>query len=524
MQSCVGCGQTLPDGDKFCAKCGKQQACSSPSATLHAYAAPKLPKFVRPDDAQFNYNDFGFCKKCDAVNLISSARCRSCQATEGIAPLPENYFGSKEFWAMAIIGTVSLFFLPISLLCATRMVYMFWRYSSEQKQARARIRQEAAVLFEDLKQEQFSKASEEMQNAIAAFNIGMWEKSHQLFVNSMLLGLTTPEQPLGAAVTAFNLARYTEVLQYCEKCGTDRTIFTKELRARALLRLGTAAPHDLEWLSEIAPTFPTKLKRELAVFVADQWLKAPYLQEKIEKFFMQLRAEWPSNPRYSEVLARFKLLERKVEDAFAICASIPSDNHTEGSLQSYSEALRTLNDDSEQAFAIAQRYWSACPGNIENTLYCARLSIKRKDANFAEQVIRRGLASSPTDHRLRYHLALVLKLSGRLPECIAELQDLLRSPESEAYRSHEDFRLLMAKCLIESGVYDAAVRQLQGLNRKREVLDLLYEIGSKYSEAGRTEKANECWQEIYAVDVRYKDVLSKISGSSNANMKAAAGK
>jgi hypothetical protein len=82
----------------------------------------------------------------------------------------------------------------------------------------------------------------------------------------------------------------------------------------------------------------------------------------------------------------------------------------------------------------------------------------------------------------------------------------------------------MAKCLIESGVYDRAVRQLEGMIRNTQVLDLLYEIGLKYVEVGKEEKANECWQEIYAVAVRYKDVATRIHAQSGARMQGAAGK
>ena len=505
MEVCVSCGHVLPEGDRFCAKCGKQG-------------------IANPADAHLNYNDFGFCTRCKAVNLVSATQCRSCHATEGVAPLPGSYFRSKEFWCLSVAACFCIFFIPVSLICVMRIVYCVWRTSSKQQEARARIRQEAARLFENLKQDQILNARKDMERAITAFNAGLWQESYDLFLNSMLLGTVTPEQNLGAAVTAYNLKRYAEVLQHLEKCGAYRTEVTNELKARTYLHLGKATQPDLEWICEVAPTFPNELRCKSSLFVAQQWLNAPYLEEKIEKFFELVRAEWPGNPWYSEVLARLKILERKVDEAYAICASIPSDNHTEGSLGVYCEVLRKMADDSEQAFAISQRYWATRPGDIENTLYCVSLAIRRKEVGLAEKLIRQAIGACPGDHRLRYHLALVLKLSGRLPECIGELQELLRSPESEAYRSHEDVTLLMARCLVESGVYDAAVRQLQGITKKREVLDLLYEIGSKYSEAGKVEKANECWQQIYAVDVRFKDVLARISASSGLSMKTASGK
>jgi hypothetical protein len=98
---------------------------------------------------------------------------------------------------------------------------------------------------------------------------------------------------------------------------------------------------------------------------------------------------------------------------------------------------------------------------------------------------------------------------------LAELQELLRIPESGTYRSQDDVRILMAKCLMESEVYDGAVSQMQGMIRTKAVLDLLYDLGLKYSAAGKIEKARECWADIYAVDVRFRDVSSRIQEGRN---------
>jgi tetratricopeptide (TPR) repeat protein len=514
MPYCVGCGQTLPEGDRFCVKCGKERVGSGTATNPAARRGSQSLNVVRADDSNFNYSDFGLCERCHAVNLISSACCRSCQTTGAVKRLPGSYFQSVEFWALLVAGIVFLFLPFVSVAVAASLVYRFIRYSSNEMKTRERVRQEAASLFANVKRDQILNACKDVERAITAFNNGMWEESHGLFVNSMMLATSTPEQFLGAAVTAYNLGNYADALQQVERCGEYRTEITHELRARACLRLGDLKLQDMEWLADVCLGFPTKLKHEAAQMVAREWLKAPCLQERIEKLLTLIRIDQPDNACYSEALARYKLLQRRIDDAYAICASLPLNKHKEGSLAIYCDVLRKLNDDSPQTLAVLQRYWDARPDDIDNTLYFASLSIRRKDIGLADAIIRRGLSACPEDHRLRYHLALVLKLAGRLPDCIAELQALLRSPESGAYRSHEDVRLLMAKCLIESGVYDAAVRQLDGINRNNQVLDLLYEIGLKYFEVGNEEKANGCWQEIYAVDVRYKDVATRIHSRS----------
>ena len=68
----------------------------------------------------------------------------------------------------------------------------------------------------------------------------------------------------------------------------------------------------------------------------------------------------------------------------------------------------------------------------------------------------------------------------------------------------------MTKCLIEERIYDAALRQLQGMKRETDTLELFYELGLKYEASLNGDKAKECWEEIFAVDVRFKDVAERI--------------
>src|SRR5208337_2504233 len=354
MRYCVGCGHALSEGDKFCTKCGKQTVVADTAANPAVHRGTQPLNVVRADNSNFNYNDFGLCQRCHAVNLISSARCRSCQTAGAVKPLPGSYFGTVEFWALLVVSIVLFFAFGLGLLIAAYMVYRLVHYSSEHAKERERVRQEAAVFFENLKQNQIVSARKDMERAITAFNNGRWKESHDLFVNSMLLATSTLEQSLGAAVTAYNLGNYAEALQYAEKCSEYRTEIGNELRARACLRLGDLKLQDMEWLADVRLGFPTKLKHEVAQMVARQWLKAPCLNEKVEKLLTLIRTDEPDNACYSEALARYKMLQKRVDEAYAICASIPLDKNTEGSLGIYCDVLRKLNDDAPKAFAASQ--------------------------------------------------------------------------------------------------------------------------------------------------------------------------
>ena len=285
-----------------------------------------------------------------------------------------------------------------------------------------------------------------------------------------------------------------------------------ELKARSYVRQSDRlAQAELRWLVDVFPGLGTDVKGEVAGAVLRCWSFDPWVDSDIEQVIIQICKERPDEVSWQEALARYRIVEGRFEDAYAICISIPNEKHTDTSLRTYCEVLRQMNDVSPMAFSTAQRYWSVRPDDVENTVFLSRLCLQRKDVGMAENVIRRGLEKCPTDTRLRYHLAISLKLGGRLEECIAEPQDLLRAPDNESYRSHDEVRLLMARCLVESGMYEAAMRQLQGMARGREVLELIYSVGLKYIDDGDYKKARDCWEEIYGVDVRFKDVATRVA-------------
>jgi hypothetical protein len=271
----------------------------------------------------------------------------------------------------------------------------------------------------------------------------------------------------------------------------------------------------MQFLSEVFFTASTELKLLAGASIVNSWITAPYADEKLDLILVELRFLEPINVTYLTAQARMKVLQGRAPEALAICAAIPSQLHSETTLAIYCELIRLQTCISETDFDILYRYWALTPEHIDNTIFLANQCVSRRDIGRSELIVRRGLEKVPDAARLRYQLAVILKLAGRRQDCIAELQQLLQLPEDDLCRSREDIRLLMIRCLIETELYEAAFRQAQTMIRTRDVLEVLYELGSRFFETGKGDRAKECWEDIYAVDVRFKDVAEKVHGLSS---------
>lgn len=68
----------------------------------------------------------------------------------------------------------------------------------------------------------------------------------------------------------------------------------------------------------------------------------------------------------------------------------------------------------------------------------------------------------------------------------------------------------MGKCLSEKGLLEAALRQYQQADKGEETLEALYELGMRFEAKGALREARQCWEAIYAVDVAFRDVASRV--------------
>lgn len=103
---------------------------------------------------------------------------------------------------------------------------------------------------------------------------------------------------------------------------------------------------------------------------------------------------------------------------------------------------------------------------------------------------------------------------GFMEEAIIEFQNASRDPGKlvEAYK-------MLGFCFKEQGFADLAMRQFRkGIDHPKfseeETIELRYHLAKTYEEVGMRKEALDVYTEIYATDIRYKDVEEKIRALS----------
>jgi len=127
------------------------------------------------------------------------------------------------------------------------------------------------------------------------------------------------------------------------------------------------------------------------------------------------------------------------------------------------------------------------------------------------------------DYETHYHLAIAYKEMGLMEESIREFQDAINMVRADD-GSRRFFQCcnLLGHCFMEQGMPNLALmwyrRALETPNlNDEEKQALLYETANAYEMGGETPKAVEFFEQIYAVNVDYRDVSSRLESLREHN-------
>lgn len=127
------------------------------------------------------------------------------------------------------------------------------------------------------------------------------------------------------------------------------------------------------------------------------------------------------------------------------------------------------------------------------------------------------------DYETHYHLAIAYKEMGLMEESIREFQDAINLVRADdGTRRFFQCCNLLGHCFMEQGMPNLALmwyrRALETPNlNDEEKQALLYETASAYEMGGETPKAVEYFEQIYAVNVDYRDVSSRLENLREHN-------
>jgi tetratricopeptide (TPR) repeat protein len=119
------------------------------------------------------------------------------------------------------------------------------------------------------------------------------------------------------------------------------------------------------------------------------------------------------------------------------------------------------------------------------------------------------------DYRSHYDLGMAYLEMDFLAEAIQEFQF---AAKSDAYRVRS--LEMIGMCFLNQGQPQLAIKQLRkGLElageSDRETLGLLYNLGLAYEKIGEIEKARSCFEDVYVVDVTFRNVAEKMNEHSS---------
>ncbi|HEX8734836.1 MAG TPA: tetratricopeptide repeat protein [Pyrinomonadaceae bacterium] len=185
-----------------------------------------------------------------------------------------------------------------------------------------------------------------------------------------------------------------------------------------------------------------------------------------------------------------------------------------GNLPEIEDARRQIEDGGETEPAAAEESKPA-PAAKETTAAKSFdiLNDFRSELGLEEQ----EAAEEEGDYETHYQLGVAYQEMGLMEDAIREYQDAIKiaSPTDGTRRFFHCCNLL-GHCFMEKGMPNIALmwyrRGIDTIGLSAEELQgLRYEIANAYEAGGEPEKAVEFFEQIYAVDVEYRDVSERLN-------------
>ena len=162
-----------------------------------------------------------------------------------------------------------------------------------------------------------------------------------------------------------------------------------------------------------------------------------------------------------------------------------------------------------KAIEAAQKAVEANPGDAEAA---RRLTeVKKVALKFSLEEFAFRVKTHPTDLGLRYRLGVALMQAGQIDRAVQEFQQTVTDPKVKT-RSQWNLGL----CFMQKGLADLAVNQYKaalaspGVDSETKK-GITYNLGEAYEEMGQVQEARNIYQQIFEVDIGYKDVADKVT-------------
>jgi tetratricopeptide (TPR) repeat protein len=501
---CSFCGFAIEGEPECCGDCG---------ALLHF------------DGAKLNvgkqyYPDFGSCSKCSALNIIGQHKCTNCGFEGNFTPVhgKATVATAAIFWLVIGIITIVLALptfgvsLPVLFLC----IWKYYKLVNDARKAEAGRQRYADQLLAEILQAH-------RERTVLAYKAVRLDIEAQDFRGALRkldkckeLGI-----PSGTLAEAYAFAYMKnddagKAIPFLEThiANKDAIDLYQEMLIEAYLADGLKTDRAVQYCLDNYKRLGPTMKQRTVFRLASAFIQTKRNDELAVQVFREVLDDDPTDAHNLAGLARIFNSQEKPEDAVELCSSF-SGHHSTESLGEFTRALDTLGRIDETALGVYRERLALEPTDSYSRMRLCQGLVRAGQYKDAIDVFREGLVREPANLRLRYHLALTLMQAGNIDGAIAECQQLMHQPDFETYRSRPDLHLLLGKCFAMKKLFSPALKQLRLAGQTPEVLERLYELGELADSAGNSAIAQQCWEEICAVDIAFKDVNTKLAKVPN---------
>jgi tetratricopeptide (TPR) repeat protein len=467
------------------------------------------------DNVEIDYNDFGVCPNCRTVNLKEIDECRSCGSKQKMKSIQE----ASGSGSIGCLFSVVIFIIgivvggPIGAFIGFLIAGAIMGASDNGSKAKEnRFKKEAVSLLEKQSIKQKQSIQTFQAQAKKDFDNGNYEGAIENYKSTIENGDTSTDTVIGLINSYYNQGNYREAIPLLVdllKEFEDTSL--KELLVRSYLELDELSHKEIDFLNYEKEQYPDKLRNQIILKLAKYFYHSnaenDFKSVDILKAAMNLE---PENPKHLEALVKILKANGQSQEGIQYLEQFNDSLFTPELWDLYTKILFEIKDFSSRSIQVIGRYLVEKPEDIETQIRLGQIFIRNRQIDQAITVYQNALEIDPNNIKIMHQMALTYMMDNQITNAIKELQTIVKLPQFETYLSKPTINKLLGKCFMKTNMLKLALSQFLLSDREIETLDLLYELGEMFEQEQDLDNAKRCWEEIFAIDITYKDISQKI--------------
>jgi tetratricopeptide (TPR) repeat protein len=224
-------------------------------------------------------------------------------------------------------------------------------------------------------------------------------------------------------------------------------------------------------------------------------------QNLIDEYTVRLKSE-PNNVRLLRNIAELYTQKKKFDLALQYYEKITA---TDAGANDASVAAAIAQTKGKQFDYQIEQLDATAPDYTERV---AQVNAEKQAYRIAE--CQKRVDRNPTDLAIRYEMGVLYFNAGKVNEAMAEFQKAKNNPNKKVASMN-----YLAQCFAKKKMYPMAVNMFQDAIKDKQIFDeekkdLVYNLGTVFEAMEKKKESIEQFEQIYAVDIGYKDVAAKV--------------